>query len=79
MRREDRETIPEGYQTAFDKLSIRWGGLIFIDDQIVVPIELRRHIAFRSLQHNQNDLGSENILVAWHEQSQGLHRKSGIR
>ena len=23
MRREDRETIPEGYRTAFDKLSIR--------------------------------------------------------
>ena len=41
MHREDRETIPEGYPTAFDKLSIRWG-LIFVDGQIVVPIDLRR-------------------------------------
>ena len=24
MRREDREKIPDGYQTVFDKLSIRW-------------------------------------------------------
>ena len=24
MRREDRETIPDGYRTVFDKLSIRW-------------------------------------------------------
>ena len=43
MRRDDRETIPEGYRTAFDKLSIRWG-LIFVDDQIVVPIDLRRRL-----------------------------------
>ena len=43
MRREDKKTIPEGYRTAFDKLSIRWG-LIFIDDQIVVPIDLRRRL-----------------------------------
>ena len=43
MRREDRETIPEGYWTAFDKLSIKWG-LIFVDDQIVVSIDLRRRL-----------------------------------
>ena len=43
MRREDRETIPEGYWTAFDKLSTRWG-LIFVADQIVVPIDLRRRL-----------------------------------
>ena len=43
MRREDRETIPEEYRTAFDKLSIRWG-LIFVDDQIVVQIDLRRRL-----------------------------------
>ena len=41
MRREDRETIPDGYRTVFDKLSIRWG-LIFVDDQIVILIDLRR-------------------------------------
>ena len=43
MRREDRETIPDGYRNAFDKLSIRWG-LIFVDDQIVIPIDLRRRL-----------------------------------
>ena len=43
MRREDRETIPEGYRTTFDKLSIRWG-LIFVNDQIIVPIDLRRRL-----------------------------------
>ena len=41
MRREDRETIPDSYRTVFDKRSIRWG-LVFVDDQIVIPIDLRR-------------------------------------
>ena len=41
MRREDRETIPDGYRNAFHKLSIRWG-LVFVDDQIVIPIDSRR-------------------------------------
>ena len=43
LRREDRETIPDGYRTVFDKLSIRWD-LIFVDDQIVIPIDLRRRL-----------------------------------
>ena len=43
MRREDRETIPDGYRTVFDKLSIRWG-LIFVDDQIVILIDPRRRL-----------------------------------
>ena len=40
MGREDRETSPDGYRTVFDKLSIRWG-LVYVHDQIVVPIDLR--------------------------------------
>ena len=43
ISREDRQTIPDGYRTVFDKLSIRWG-LIFVDDQIVIPIDLRRRL-----------------------------------
>ena len=43
MRREVRETTPEGYRPVFDKLSIRWG-LVFMDDQIVVPVDLRRRL-----------------------------------
>ena len=43
MRREDRETAPDRYKPGFEKLSIRWG-LVFVDDQIVVPIDLRRRL-----------------------------------
>ena len=43
MRREGRETIPDSYRAVFDELSIRWG-LIFVDDQIVIPIDLRRRV-----------------------------------
>ena len=43
MRREERETTPEGYRPVFDKLSLRWG-LVFMDDQIVVPVDLRRRL-----------------------------------
>ena len=41
MRREDRETTPDGYRALFDKLSVRCG-LAFVDDQIVVPVDLQR-------------------------------------
>ena len=43
MRRGDRETIPVGYRTVFDKLSVRCG-LVFVDDQIVIPTDLRRRL-----------------------------------
>ena len=43
MRREEKDTAPEGYRPVFDKLSIRWG-LVFVDDQIAVPINLRRKL-----------------------------------
>ena len=43
MRREERDSVPEGYRVVFDKLSIRWGP-VFVDDQIAVPIDLRRRL-----------------------------------
>ena len=43
MRQEDRDTTSGGYRTVFDKLSIRWG-LVFMDDQIVVPVDLQRRV-----------------------------------
>ena len=43
MRREERDTTPEGYRPVFDKLSIRWE-LVFMDDQIVDPVDLRRRL-----------------------------------
>ena len=41
MRREDRKTTPDGYMPVFDEPSTRWG-LLFLDDQIVAPVDLRR-------------------------------------
>ena len=43
MRREEKNTTLEGYRPVFDKLSIRWG-LVFVEDQIAVPIDLRRKV-----------------------------------
>ena len=43
MRREDRETAPERYKPVLGKLSIRWS-LVFVDDQIAIPIDLRRQL-----------------------------------
>ena len=43
MRRQGRTTTSDGYRPEFDKLSIRWG-LVFMDDQIVVPVDLRSRL-----------------------------------
>ena len=43
MRRDEKDTAPEGYRPVFDKLSIRWN-LVFVDDQFAVPIDLRRKL-----------------------------------
>ena len=43
LRRDDRETTLKGYRPVFDKLSIRWR-FVFMDDQIVVPVDLRRRL-----------------------------------
>ena len=43
MRRKDREAIPDGYRTGFDKLSNR-NGMVFAHDQIVIPNTLRRRL-----------------------------------
>ena len=40
MACEERKTIPDGYRTVFDKLSITWV-LVFVDDLIVVQMNLR--------------------------------------
>ena len=43
MRREDKATDPVSYKPVFEKLSIRWG-LLFVDDQIAIPYDLRRRL-----------------------------------
>ena len=57
MRREDRETIPDGYRNAFGKLSIRWG-LVFVDDQVVthrLKTKTPGHPSLRSHRHNKRN------------------------
>ena len=41
MRRDDKDPDPMGYKPVFENLSIRWG-LIFVDDQIAIPYDLRK-------------------------------------
>ena len=43
MRREEKDTAPEGYRRVFAKLSIQ-RGLVFVDHQIALPIDLRRRL-----------------------------------
>ena len=89
MRRENREITPDGYKSVFDKLSIRWG-LVFVDDQIVVPIDLlisqktSGYSPLRSPRSDKNGNRGKNILVADKEarhrnESERLHRMSCLR
>ena len=43
MRREEKDSAPKEYRAVFDKLSVRWG-LVFVDYQIAVPVDLRRRL-----------------------------------
>ena len=43
--REERDTALEGYRPFFDKLFIRWG-LVFVDDQFAVPIDLKSRLNY---------------------------------
>ena len=43
MRRNEKNTAPEAYRRTFEKLSNKWG-LIFNDDRIIVPTELRKKL-----------------------------------
>ena len=43
MRRDDRETTPNGYKLVFEKISLQWG-LIFVEDQIAIPYDSRRNL-----------------------------------
>ena len=76
MHREDRKTISDGYRTVFDKLSIRWG-LIFVDDQIVIPIDLRRRL-LDILQFGKSSITkmtSEAKIFWWPGMKQDIENK----
>ena len=76
MRREDRETTPDGYRRVFDKLSIRWS-LVFVDDQIVVPIDLRRRLLdFLHFGHSGiTKMTSEAKIFWWPNKKQDIGTK----
>ena len=87
MRREDRETIPHGYQAAFDK-TLNQKGPHICRKRNRYPDRPKKtttgYLAFRSPRDHQNDARSKNILVARHEtryreQGQALHRMPSIR
>ena len=76
MRREDRETIRDGYRTEFDKLSIRWG-LVFVDDQTVAPIDLRQRLLdIIHFSHSGiTKMISEARILWWPEMKQDIENK----
>ena len=75
MRREDRETIPDGYRTVFDKLSIRWG-LVFDDDQMVIPIDLRRRLLDKlHFCHSGITNMTSEAKIFWWPEMKKRHRK----
>ena len=75
MRREDRETAPDGYKPVFEKLSIRWG-LVFVDDQIVVPIDLRRLLHILHFGHSgRTKMETEAKIFWWLEKKNDIETK----
>ena len=78
MRREDRDTTPDGYRTVFDKLSIRWG-LVFMDDQIVVPVELRRRLLdilhFGHAKCRMTKMTAEAKIFRWSDTNRDIENK----
>ena len=76
MIREDRETAPYGYKLVFEKLSIRWG-LVFVDDQIVGPIDLRRRLLdILHFGHSgRTKMETEAKIFCWPEKKNDIETK----
>ena len=76
MRREERDSAPEGYRAVFDKLSVRWG-LVFVDDQIAVPIDLRRRlIEILHFGHSGiTQMLSDAKISWWPEMRKGIEQR----
>ena len=66
MRRGDRETAQDGYNR-YPKNSIRWD-LVFVDDQIVIPIDLRRLLDILHFGHaGMTKMETEANIFWWPE------------
>ena len=76
MRREEKNTAPEGYRPVFDKLSIRWG-LVFVDDQIAVPINLRRKLIeiLHSGHSETTKMSSDAKMFWWPEMRKDIEQR----
>ena len=76
MRRRDRETAPDRYKPAFEKLFIRWG-LVFVDDQIVVAIDLRRRLLdILHFEHSgMTKMETEDKVFSWPEKQNDIETK----
>ena len=76
MRREDRETAPDGCKPVFEKLSIRWG-LVFVDDQIVVPTDLRRRLLdiLHFCHSGMTKVETEAKIFFWPEKKNDIETK----
>ena len=72
MPREDRETAPDGYKSAFGKLFIRWG-LVVVDGQIVIPIDLRRRPS--DILHFSHSRINQTKIFWWPEKKSDIKTK----
>ena len=76
MRREERDTAPEGNRPVFDNLSIRWG-LVFVDDQFAVHIDFRRRLIeiFHFGNSGTTKMLSDAKIFWWPEMRKDIEQK----
>ena len=76
MWREERDEAPEGYRPVFDQPSI-WWGLVFVNNQIAVPIDLRKRlIEIKHFGHGgTTKLLSDAKIFWWPEMRKDIEQK----
>ena len=77
MRRDDKQTAPENYQTSFAKLSNKWG-LLFMDERIVLPEVLRQKLLdILHLRHaGQTKINAETKIFWWPSMSRDIENEA---
>ena len=75
-RCEDRETAPDGYMLVIDNLLIRCC-LVFVDDQMSVPIELRRQVLdiWHFRHSGMTKMDTEANVFLWTEPKNDIETK----
>ena len=59
ITRNDSDMAPEGYKQRFNNLSMKWG-LMFSDDKIIVPNELRKKL-LKTLHIRNNKMAEKEL------------------